>query len=407
VKLFSNPILTLTLVITLSQAGAALAGVEPVPSLCNGEHNGMIDGDEQCETGVCCDSENCTLLDPLTVCRPSAGPCDVDDTCGERSFAVEADCLTDFSADAGLECENESACFIGGNCDGEGACTGGTALVCDDEEVCTDDSCDALIGCVYTPNTAECDDGLFCTVDDVCSGGTCSGSPNPCADENPCTTGACNEMEDSCDQLNNTESCDDGIFCNGPDACSEGECTVHDGDPCDGPDGDDNCAETCDEKAGACTGDDEDETSCDDGNPCTDGPEVCSEGKCVSGEPIEGCTTTTTMTTTTTELPETTTTLIVTTTTLVDDGCGLCGDITCDGKLTARDAYLVLRAAVGLASKCTLEICDFTGDCETTSTDALAVLRAAVGLPSTPSCPDEESCMAEVRDASCRFAAGA
>lgn len=31
------------------------------------------------------------------------------------------------------------------------------------------------------PDTKSCDDGLLCTVDDRCTGGTCGGTPRPCA----------------------------------------------------------------------------------------------------------------------------------------------------------------------------------------------------------------------------------
>ncbi|MBW2463422.1 MAG: hypothetical protein JRH11_17360 [Deltaproteobacteria bacterium] len=66
-----------------------------------------------------------------------------------------------------------------------------------------------------------------------------------CDDDNPCTTDEC--IESACDNTSNSESCDDGVFCNGPDTCNEGSCSVHDDDPC-------SSTTICDEMAAACVG---------------------------------------------------------------------------------------------------------------------------------------------------------
>jgi hypothetical protein len=49
-------------------------------------------------------------------------------------------------------------------------------LNCNDNNPCTDDSCNAATGCAHTNNTASCDDGNACTASDVCGGGVCSGT---------------------------------------------------------------------------------------------------------------------------------------------------------------------------------------------------------------------------------------
>ncbi len=81
---------------------------------------------------------------------------------------------------------------------------------------CTNVSCDALVGCVYTakPATAFCDDGDVCTLTDMCSGGpldgdlpggggaSCVGSNvNRCDDFKNCTL-------DSCLHANGGDGCD-------------------------------------------------------------------------------------------------------------------------------------------------------------------------------------------------------
>jgi len=67
-----------------------------------------------------------------------------------------------------------TATWISAPCDDNDACTDDycdplvgdcvhTPIVCDDSDPCTIDSCDPLSGCVFTPK--NCDDGIACTID--------------------------------------------------------------------------------------------------------------------------------------------------------------------------------------------------------------------------------------------------
>jgi hypothetical protein len=113
----------------------------------------------------------------------------------------------------------------------------GSPRDCDDGNVCTDDSCDAAVGCVHDPNTASCDDGDLCTEGDVCAGGVCTSSPVDCDDGNVCTDDSCDAVN-GCEHDNNTASCDDGDMCTEGDVCAGGACTAgsavdcDDSDPC-------------------------------------------------------------------------------------------------------------------------------------------------------------------------------
>jgi len=70
---------------------------------------------------------------------------------------------------------------------------------CDDGNACTDDTC-VDNDCVYTPDdTNSCDDGLFCTVGDACSAGSCGGTARVCNDADECTVDSCNEGTAQCD----------------------------------------------------------------------------------------------------------------------------------------------------------------------------------------------------------------
>ncbi|MHC5110757.1 MAG: S8 family serine peptidase [Planctomycetota bacterium] len=91
---------------------------------------------------------------------------------------------------------------------------------CDDGNACTDDACiDATCQNVVN-NSNPCDDGLFCTAIDSCSGGVCVGSGDPCAEGLFCI-----ESTDSCleaDCVVDTD-CNDGDECT-VDSCSDGSC---------------------------------------------------------------------------------------------------------------------------------------------------------------------------------------
>jgi hypothetical protein len=129
----------------------------------------------------------------------------------------------------------------------------------------------------------QCDDGN--TTNGDCCSSTCQYEANgsSCPDDgNPCTNDQCNATG-GCAHPNNTASCDDGLFCDGVDVCSGGVCT-HAGDPCPGPDGDGNCAESCDEATDSCTAPDPNGSACDDGDGCTIG-DTCSGGTCQPGGP--------------------------------------------------------------------------------------------------------------------------
>jgi len=97
-------------------------------------------------------------------------------------------------------CSNSDDCaiFVGSKCSSPapGTCTApapGTCH-CDDGNPCTDDVDDPDHGCVFTPNALSCDDGNTCTHDDVCQGGSCTGTAQNCPDNDPCTADYCDPV---------------------------------------------------------------------------------------------------------------------------------------------------------------------------------------------------------------------
>jgi len=141
-----------------------------------------------------CDRRGCLDSDDGTPCDDGAF-CTVNDTCatgtcggGPRDCSATADqCHDPICVEAGKTCaavvkqngsvcDDHNACTTADACLA-GVCTGGPPPTCDDQNQCTDDTCDPVLGCQHAPNIASCDDGDICTTADACGGGTCHGGP--------------------------------------------------------------------------------------------------------------------------------------------------------------------------------------------------------------------------------------
>ncbi|MBK9261760.1 MAG: hypothetical protein IPM54_18410 [Polyangiaceae bacterium] len=116
---------------------------------------------------------------------PGAAPIEMT-----RATLVLNDICKDAGTVDGTPCDDNDECTAGETCSG-GACGGGTAVSCDDGNGCTNDSCDATLGCVHQANAESCDDGNICTLNDSCAYGACTGKTKPCLDGDPCTTDRC------------------------------------------------------------------------------------------------------------------------------------------------------------------------------------------------------------------------
>ena len=122
---------------------------------------------------------------------------------------------------------------------------------------CTDDGCDAVLGC-NPPNTTACDDGNACTGPDICANRECHGDPTAAAiacvvGGTVCGPQACDPTTGAC--VTTTLNCDDANVCTddtcNPDAALPADACVH-------------TANTA---------------PCNDNNACTDG-DTCVGGKC-------------------------------------------------------------------------------------------------------------------------------
>ena len=86
-------------------------------------------------------------------------------------------------------------------------CGCGAPPSCDDGNVCTQDACDPLLGCVNTDMSSGCDD------------------------DNACTQDSC-DPQVGCENTDISASCDDGLFCNGAESCDIAVGCVVGSDPC-------------------------------------------------------------------------------------------------------------------------------------------------------------------------------
>jgi hypothetical protein len=228
---------------------------------------------------ACSDGNACTTGD---MCQGgacvggAATTCDDDNLCTDDSCNPATGCVFQLNQ---APCNDDDLCTINDHCH-LGACIAGGALTCADGNPCTDDSCDPDAGCQFTPNAAPCDDGNSCTTDDHCVAGQCQGGGVDCDDENPCTDDYCDVVV-GCIHVPNSDLCNDLDACTANEFCSAGVCGGGVPIVCDDVNA---CTDDgCDAQTG-CTFTPNDDP-CTDGNACTDG-DLCTDGACVPGEAL-------------------------------------------------------------------------------------------------------------------------
>jgi trypsin/slime mold repeat-containing protein len=208
-----------------------------------------------CVDGVCCENEctdvcrSCNVPRELGVCVPSIDgePCPDNDPCNGYETCQAGVCVTDaVTPDCtpvvpcvtgacvtgqgcvhtpvadGQACDNYDLCDGADHCISGSCVSQGTLLDCDDNNLCSTDSCDELQGCQHT-NVADgtsCSDGELCNGEETCLAGVCqTASALNCDDSNSCTI-------DSCDSAGGCqhEKMADGEKCADGRACKSGLC---------------------------------------------------------------------------------------------------------------------------------------------------------------------------------------
>jgi len=231
-----------------------------------------------CNGRLQCIESHCQV-DPATVvhCDPSGDSFCKTNTC------IPATGLCEMTpAHVGEPCEDGNACTVGDLCQ-DGDCVPGIPAICEDQNPCTQDSCDPASGCVFVPVAGPCDDGNACTEGDSCLLGFCQGTPIVCDDGTPCTLDSCDPATGCVHVPQAGGACDDLDACTINDSCdANGHCvgggsrTCDDGNPCT----DDSCDPAVGCQYRVLNG-----VPCNDGNACTQG-ESCQNGSCQGGTPL-------------------------------------------------------------------------------------------------------------------------
>ena len=242
------------------------------------------------DAAACDDQDPCTV----DVCDPVNG-CSVDPVeCPPGQLCALGACIEE------IGCGDVSACPPAADLCVPFDCVGGVCLpvpiVCDDQDACTIDSCDAGVCIAIFDDGGACDDSDDCTSGDMCSQlfGGCGGAVVHCNDDDPCTSDGCLPAG----------GCTHDAVCSGGDVCVAGQCFTPTGCAADGdcadPDlctadscvdgacvhlptcvDDDPCTEDlCDQASGACTF----ESSGSDGLACAPlEPDICQTYACQAG----------------------------------------------------------------------------------------------------------------------------
>ena len=190
-----------------------------------------------------------------------------------------APCTGDAACDDDNPCTNDSCNLAAGTCVSTDVPDGDVPGATDDPDDCVDPRCESGASTTVPDDSEVPDDGSDCT-DDSCADGTAINAPKP--EGTVCAAGECNDGG-ACIGCNSPEDCaGQDTFCS-ERTCINETCGVEnraantplpDGDQTDG----DCILQVCDGNGGeTITGDNDPPT---DGNPCTD-------GSCVNDMPMQ------------------------------------------------------------------------------------------------------------------------
>jgi len=174
---------------------------------------------DQCDDGGPCTIDSCDETRHECVHIPDDALCDDKVGCTiDRCHQTTGLCLhipDDAVCDNGLFCDGQEFC------DPLSGCQPASSTPCDDNVTCTIDECnEADNTCTHIPDSQMCNDGLFCNGEEYCDSRLdCRSRPPPCVDNVPCTIDACDESSDSCRNTPDHAGCSNGLFCDGAEYC--------------------------------------------------------------------------------------------------------------------------------------------------------------------------------------------
>lgn len=191
------------------------------------------------------------------------------DTSSNESTASSVDVFVDNQ----VPCDCPSDCSALQPSEVPGAtCADGIDNDCDGVMDCADRDCLGASGCPACFTDVDCDDGQFCNGPEACTGGTCvAGTAVNCNDGIACTIDRCVETTRSCAHAPDDARCDNGLYCDGSELCDAALGCLTGDDPCPGQ-GCDESTDTC--MSLICNND----GVCDAGEDCDTCPNECIGG---------------------------------------------------------------------------------------------------------------------------------
>ena len=181
---------------------------------CGGD--GSCVDDENCDDGNPCTEDRCISYDPdaplcEVVQRCSHSPAADGTSCGSGKVCADGECGENRCED--VVCDDDDVCtddrcdYVDGTCEF-------TPVFCSDGDACTEATCDPADGCDYT---TPAEDGTICMIEEpaavealgMCEAGACLGPCDPKSDEV---------------SLCPIEGPDEFLCCPGREYCTVGDC---------------------------------------------------------------------------------------------------------------------------------------------------------------------------------------
>ena len=151
----------------------------------------------------------------------AAKSCDDDNTCTSDGCDAKTGKCQHAALDKKACDADGSLCTKGDICVGK-ECKAGAALNCDDGNQCTMDSCEKLKGCIHDVlNATPCSLQTACVKKELCIVGLCKGIEVKCDDDNVCTVDSC-DPKTGCQFKPVADTSD----CGGGKHCISGKCMV-------------------------------------------------------------------------------------------------------------------------------------------------------------------------------------
>lgn len=182
--------------------------------------------------GICDDSDICTL-DDLCVDGQCTGlstlNCSEDDNpCTAEYCDPDLGCQVEILNGVILEVLSAGECGFDNVCDEDGT-QARNVLICRDG---TPQEERDIAECYRQTDGVSCDDLAFCTVDDTCQSGVCTGEARDCNDSNTCTNDLCSQSLGCYTELNEVICDSDTLSCQDLVSCQESATSTEEFEAC-------------------------------------------------------------------------------------------------------------------------------------------------------------------------------